>query len=377
MGQVKQHAKYAASSAYRWLACPGSIKLSEGVPPQEESEAAKEGTKAHELMEFALLGDIKNVVKFWDDHEYPLEMREHVQYFVDYVRSQMKPDDELLVEQKIQLPFLHKTEAFGTVDVSILSRSRLLLHVIDFKYGRKHVDHVDNPQMNYYALGLFRSSNFSFRDIKTTIFQPRASKREPVRTHEFKATALPRWEKKFLAGIKECESENPSFNPGDHCFFCPAKIKCPYIYKKSLQAAGLVFEDQTQPDPKDLEIDQLETLLEKAVYLEMWIDEVKKFATDKLKKGEHISGWGLVPTRPQRVWKDELEIELSKVGTILTKHSLMSPAEAEKVLKAQGWSKEKIEKFLKGNVSSVSSGVTLSQTTNDYDDLGLDDLIID
>ena len=46
----RKHALLSASSAHRWLACTPSAKLEEQFP-DTESEAAAEGTLAHELAE--------------------------------------------------------------------------------------------------------------------------------------------------------------------------------------------------------------------------------------------------------------------------------------------------------------------------------------
>ena len=47
------HAKLSASSAHRWLHCPGSVAASEKIPARS-SFAADEGSAAHELAEIAL-----------------------------------------------------------------------------------------------------------------------------------------------------------------------------------------------------------------------------------------------------------------------------------------------------------------------------------
>lgn len=44
----RAHAKLAPSAAKRWMSCPGSIRMSEGIP-NTSSVFAAEGSAAHEL----------------------------------------------------------------------------------------------------------------------------------------------------------------------------------------------------------------------------------------------------------------------------------------------------------------------------------------
>lgn len=335
-------------------------------------------------MEFALNTNVKDVVKFWerDEEKYPLEMRQHVQGFVDWVRKQRKEGWELLVEERVHLDgvITHDAEpvipvAFGTVDVGLVEPFGVL-HVIDFKYGKKHVPHEDNSQMIYYALGLAHKLNYDVEKIRLTIYQPRSvKKKDPARTTEITLEELEAWKKKFYAGIKACEKPKPTFQSGDHCFFCPAKINCPAIYAKTLERVGLDFADPVQPDPKHLTSDQLRMILKSSSYLKLWIKEVEQYAEQRLNAGVQIPGWTLEPKRPQRQWKNPDHVRL-EFGDFV-REELMSPAQAEEEMKRLGWDAERIEKILNDNVVAVSSGTKLSQTTNDFDDRGLDDLVID
>lgn len=51
------HARLSPSSAERWMTCPGSVKLAEGIEDKGSSYAA-EGTAAHELAEHILRGEM-------------------------------------------------------------------------------------------------------------------------------------------------------------------------------------------------------------------------------------------------------------------------------------------------------------------------------
>ena len=368
---MKAHAKYSASASARWLACPGSIKRSEEAPPQKESAAATEGTAAHELMEFALNLNIKDVVNFFknDEEKYSLEMREHVQDFVTWVRNQIKKGDEFLVEEKTDCHFINP-DMGGTVDVAIVEHFGTL-HIIDFKYGVGYVDHINNPQMIQYSLGIAHKFNYNFETVKTTIYQPRGGE-EVARSFAMPIEELLVWKEKFTEAVNACENadKEKDLNPGAHCKYCPAKINCPAITTKALAKAKLVFSEAAPilPPPKELTPAQLIQVLNAAEYLELWVDEVKSYAENYLAEGKKLHGWTLVPTRPSRMWSNEKDLlaqasDPSSLAAFCFKSEVrcLSPAQAEKALKACKVPKDKIEKFLKDNVTSVSSGVKLSK----------------
>ena len=114
----------------------------------------------------------------------------------------------------------------------------------------------------------------------------------------------------------------------------------------------------------------------------LWIKEVEKYAEENIRAGKKISGWGLVPTRAQRVWKDADQVLKwdhkfkTGINQFLKRDVLVSPAEAEKILKTK-MKKDDLEKFMNDNVVAVSSGEKLQSINNDYDVEGLDDLDID
>lgn len=382
VSEEKKHAKFAASNSERWLSCPGSVQLSEGMPTLPTSAAAIEGTAAHSIMDFCLNARVRNVGTVYKVDEVidvegtevsvTEEMIEGVQKYVDFVEDQSQKHHELLIEEEISLEFIDE-EMFGTVDTSVVEPFGLL-HVIDFKYGKKFVDPKKNSQMAYYALGIAHKNHYDFESVKTTIFQPRYGEGEP-RSHTYTVPELKEWAEVFREGVRVAKSKNPPLKEGSWCWFCPAKVKCPQISKNSLSKAQLDFGKAIQPAPKSLTSDQLKTLLDKSAYLKLWIKEVEAHAELRIRAGEKIAGWGLAPKLSRRQWVNTTfewpwyKSHAVSWSTLETK----SVAQIEKELKALKVPKELMQKFFKDNTVAVSSGDKLSQTNQtDFVDFALE-----
>ena len=156
-----RHSKLACSASHRWIACPGSIKLCESVPPRPESEHAIEGTAAHALAEWCLnenkepnaypyasimINDKRAVII--DD-----EMRESVQEYVDEIRAQITENSIVNIEKTFKLDWLFPNSG-GTSDANILNKEIKKLYVNDLKYGKGIVVEPEwNSQLMMYALG--------------------------------------------------------------------------------------------------------------------------------------------------------------------------------------------------------------------------------
>ncbi len=381
MSEPKAHADYAPSSSKRWMNCRACIKRSKNAPEQKSGPASEEGTDAHELMEICFKNKVRDVYSLFQKggmlagtkgEKYDRDMRKTVQEFIEWVYSLVLPGYELIVETKVHLKAIHPKQAFGTVDVAIIEPFGTL-HVIDLKYGQMYVDHNDNSQMIFYALGIAQEHGFDFENIKTTIYQPRAGSSETIRSDEFSVAKLRSWLKIFKDAVKACEAadENDT-TAGEWCMFCPAKIDCPALSLQLFQEAQLDFKAEVQPDPKNLSPAQLQAILDRSAYLYLWINEVKKYAKEQIEKGKKIKGWKLVPTKAQRKWADADKVKKMKISDLIVESQLVSPAQAEAVLK-KIWDKKYLQSWMRDNVVAVSSGTKLESTNNDFSNLELDD----
>ena len=107
---------------------------------------------------------------------------------------------------------------------------------------------------------------------------------------------------------------------------------------------------------KELDAEKIGLYLANADILEGWIKDLRALAFDMLDKNVPVPGWKLVAKRATRQWVNELDatITLSKMGVNPETISIVSPAQAEKLLKKE---KKELPKEL---VVSVSSGSTLA-----------------
>lgn len=305
------HHPLGASSASRWMVCPGSVRLSEGIPDQQ-SAYAQEGTAAHHLAEVCLQNGLDALqipdgfeVRF--GAEWPEEMREHVQGFLDYVRA-LTPAcvaDPLFYEAKVDLgPWI--PGCFGTVDFAVLDTDQNLLHVVDLKYGQgRRVSAVRNPQLMMYSLGILAELEhlFEIEDVKMHIFQPRVG---PPDVYQGSVADLYEWaDKELVPAARATEAEDAPLVPGEsQCFFCRARNQCPARAAANQALARLDFDEQLAA-PELMTLEEIAELLPHLDELKRWATDLQDFALKQAEAGERIPGYKLVEGRSNRVWAFE------------------------------------------------------------------------
>lgn len=364
---VKKHNKFSASSAERWVACPGSVELSTQAPPPIESPYAAEGTAAHTCLEIFL----KNRTKLDEAERFllqpnslvirPKEMVQHARDAAEFVLGLYKQiGGELLCETKTSLSFIAK-DMGGTFDAAIVSPFDRLL-VFDFKYGQGvAVEPEGNLQMIAYALGLAHEHDFNFDTVEMYIIQPRAEHpRGPIRSALVTIEELEKYAAKFKVAHNAATMPDAPLISGDHCRWCPAKPICPQISGRALQAAQADFAptgEITLPvDWKSFTNEQIGRALTAFDQLEVWIEDVRKHAKDRADRGSPIPGWKLVEKRAIRKWsKPDIVEKLAyeKFGAEAFETNLISPAQFEKIIGKQG------AEFVEKHAAAVSSGTTL------------------
>ena len=333
------HAKLSASGAHRWMACPASISMEEGLPDQKSIYSEK-GTAAHDLAAQCLLGGV-NADTYLDDivSEFTIDQKmiEVVQPYLDYVRGL---SGVRFVEQKVDYsPWV--PDGFGTADALILHDGTAT--VIDFKSGEGvKVDADENPQIMLYALGVMNEYEFLFDDVATlklVIVQPAI---DHISEWEISRADLLDWADTLLkpAAVLALSDEAPLQPGGGQCRFCKAKGFCRALAEHNLSIATdgftVVGEEPSLKDVSRLSNDEIAALIPHLDMLTSWVGGVMAHAVHVVEMGGEISGYKLVAGKTNRKWRDEAEAEVAlkkklKVVDVFTK-KLISPAQAEKKL---------------------------------------------
>jgi Protein of unknown function (DUF2800) len=338
---MSTHARLSPSSASRWLNCPGSVALCDGLP-DTSSSYADVGTAAHTLAEmcFAYKKDAKfyigEIIRFGETEIIVDEdMASAVQVYLDYVRR--LPDTfSVLHEQRLPLtPLTGEEDAFGTADTLAFDRDTLM--VIDYKNGRGvEVDALDNEQMMMYAAAARAEYSIlgEFIKFKVIIVQPNC---DNISEFEFTGDDLDifveRVQQVSSVCLKEQVVQPEHLNPSEKsCRFCKAKAICPALAKKVIDATSSGFDNLDSVGQVDLAESMALTDL-----VEDWARAVRAEVERRLLTGVKVAGWKIVRGRMgARQWSDEAEVitklkdQMRYADDLIFSKKLLSATQLEK-----------------------------------------------
>lgn len=367
------HSALGASSADRWMTCPGSVPLSAGLP-DDESPHARKGSAAHALAEhcllngedaFEYLGETHPISEYADVEVCP-DMTEAVQVYIDHIRSYGRKIDRKMLEARVSLEPLGDWARgmFGTADAIHYNAKTRTLHVDDYKHGEGVVVDAQTPQTKYYGIGglLKQAVLAKAKKVVCTIIQPRAYHEDgPIRQAVFTIDELNAWVdeqlKPAVLRVQQAEIEYEEGAPDwadrhlvpseKGCKFCRAKGTCPKRAQQALEQAGLEFGEDGAVRPQvpmaKLTDEQVARILDNEAAIRDWLSGVAALATEQLKRGQDITGgrYKLVKGRSSRDWADEDKAREALHGLgfgdeHLFTQKFTTPAQAEKLVgKAQ------------------------------------------
>ena len=311
MGHAERaHALLSASGAHRWMVCTPSAKLEEGFP-DTTSEAAREGTLAHELAELKArhyfytpdFGKKKYTTRanklkkedLWKD-----EMERYTDEYLDYLKVtalNLNTAPYVAIEQKLDLGNWIP-EGFGTADCVMVYGNTV--HVFDFKYGKGvQVDAEQNPQMMLYALGAYVAYKmlYPIEQICMTIVQPRID-------HVSEWTCTLEELLSFGEKVKEKAAlaieGKGEYHPDEKaCRFCRAKAQCRARSDFNVKKAFNIGEM-----PPLISAEEAGQRLLELQDIVKYQKDLQEWALSECLAGKDVPGWKAVEGRSVRDWSD-------------------------------------------------------------------------
>lgn len=374
------HSILGASSAARWMNCPGSVRLSRDIE-RTTSVYAEEGTAAHALAEWCLRrgedaekyrgnflaagkdGYIVQLGAAGEGFEITEEMVDAVREYLDTIRADMidNPHSKLEIEKQFKLDEFYPG-MWGTNDAMLVEPYGKLI-IYDFKYGRGHVVNVEeNPQLQYYALGGYLGSDCE--EVELVIVQPRGRHKDgTVRRWNIGIDNLLEWAKGEL--IPAAEATEPRDAPcivGPWCAdtFCPVQGACAAVLGFAKDVVQSDLSTVELPNPDTLSQNDLIRVLDSTGLLRSWLTGVEGYAQALLEKGESIPGYKLVRKRAYRRWADEqktIDYLTAKAGKklMIYEQKLRSPAQMEKAIKTL-----KLPVIIEDLIETPEGGLTIA-----------------
>lgn len=335
------HFPLSASSAARWVACAGSVKLCASYP-SEDTPKSLEGTAAHWVASETLLGKPQPQVGSLAPNgvEITEEMLDGADLYVTDVLNATKGGGELHVEQTMGCRLIHP-DCGGTPDAWHHNSGKITIW--DYKFGHGFVDVYVNWQLMVYAAGVLETLGVvngsgiddSFFTFSFRVIQPRNYHRDgPVREWTIRADDLRAYFNILRAAAEAAWLRvDAKCTPNPECANCSARHVC-----EALQQTGFEGMDfAAGSTPLELSNDALGTELTLLYHYLDRLDARKtgleEMAMAAIKAGNVVPGFALNSTTGRLGWTKPVEevIALGQMmGVEVSKPGVITPTQAIK-----------------------------------------------
>lgn len=372
------HARFSPSAASRWMTCPASLVLP-CTKDDVSSAAAQEGTVAHEIAAQLLTAhfELLPAPKFDDVIEgivVTAEMLEDVQVYVNNIIeahdafSLIDSYANVFIEKQVDFAKVLNVPAgqqFGTADAILYAPDTGILEVHDLKFGRGvKVSAQDNPQLLMYALGAIDLMADMFagfppiKTVRTAIHQVRISREPDVAEYSIKE--LNEFRKKVKAAADRVNRLTPEtlrlsdFAPSESaCRWCSHLAQCPAQKNLLDDFFEKMGAESVYPAAELLTNADMDAIYPQIPVVRMFLDAVEARIADEIAGGATFSNAKLVYGRPgNRAWSDPdaveriLQSSLAIGNEDIYKKTLVSPAQAEKLLKKNPEEFKRLEEYI-------------------------------
>ena len=367
------HSKLSPSARHRWAYCPGSVREEAKYPESPSSDAAKQGTHDHTLLETCIkqFHDASQYIGLkLADHEGEFlvdsDRAERVQFALNYIEERSKAlDCDIVISEKRVDPssLVKRNDMSGTVDIQLITPD--VVELVDYKGGMNPTDALE--QLEQYAVGvvaeLQAQGKYAPLKIKMTVVQPKLRMRgmSGIVSTEITLGELMVIKDKMIAEAAATDDPNALLIAGDkQCKYCKHAGNCTALTQKALGSSGITFanldvaKQSADKEPTSMTDQQLREIIEAAPLLRQMIEGAEAEALRRIEAGQQIEGIKAVRGRGSRGWavsdENEMAEKLKKMGLpkdVIWQTKLISVAQAEKAT----WTKTKAGEEVKMQLS--------------------------
>jgi hypothetical protein len=366
------HSILAPSDSERWLRCVGALHLSKGLPDIDKEYNAS-GSCSHWLLEWALthperdLNDwLGKTMTFGESPQFEFVIDEER---LDRVRAVVtninrEPGDMWTETRLDTTPVLGVPHQEGHSDIikaypegGVVKDGKLLkgvLSVHDFKDGYLLVKAKDNTQgLIYLCAALFQFSLLGeFEAFRFCIHQPKINHYDEwtytrAELEAFMALIRPvaKLAYDIYHGTVEFDLKQHLTAGEEQCFWCPVRGRCP------ARAARIAKMFEPLINRHQLDDHQIGVLYGSLDEIEAACSDFRAEALRRAKMGVEIEGQKLVyGNRGKRKWIESttlpVNLELLLGDKAYEPRKIISPTEAERLLKSAGVAYKTIEGYV-------------------------------
>lgn len=339
--------------------------------PTPDTMATLEGEAAHSLIEsglneFRQTGSTDIDFDKWDNTPaengvyITSEMIGHVKDSFDHMVGLVKNQcnfDTMHIEGRVQMPQLHPTDCWGTLDFGFYDHATRKITIRDFKYGFGLVNEIENYQLFAYFLGMMvkypEAEYFDLGVCQPRPFHRLGNNRNWV-GHIGELEPMMEFARQSISAIYT----NPVTKSGDHCRYCQVNYKCDAFIKSTMNAIDIAVPPNINEVTND-QLFKLYSVIERAANsLKHARESISNTITAKIDSGERIPGLMIASKMGNSKWavNDKKAIELCELIGI-TDVGVTKAKTPISVLNSLGKNdsrRKTVESYLKRTQSSTS-----------------------
>lgn len=342
------HAILAPSSAPQWAHCSASVAAQAGLPDVETPEN-RVGTAAHWVVSETLIARKNGLPKtcdFFIGKQAPNgvvideEMAEGAQVMVDdvcKVCEQMGAYSELLIEERVYMPRIHK-DNWGTLDAALYLPDRKVLFIWDYKHGHRYCEAEGNFQLINYIEGITERFGIDgYLDQQITVIakivQPFCyhSPGGPIQDWTIRLSDLRSYWNILQSKAHEALND-PKLSTGVWCRDCKALGRCSAARKAQYNFISLLNQpfQMDSMSTHDLAVEK-NILQDNLAVAKARIEALEDELDHRIRNGFDNGGYTLEVTPGREVWaipSAQAAALFQNFGTDISKSDVLTPRQS-------------------------------------------------